>query len=207
MKKLADSVRALEEISDTLIGDVTKCQKMLNKATKPFWRRTLVRSLFACMEGITHCMKSVAIELAEVNAVEVTRAEYALLREEAYNLTDKGDAMTSKCKVKTVDNLVFSLRTTARAGKSSYAVDKTSENWCCLKEALRIRDRITHPKVSGDLEISDFELRAIQKTIKWYFESVYDVISIVVRSFDDLLKDEQFRKSLKRDAAKRRPTA
>lgn len=201
--KIADSVRAtslalraLEEIFETLGSDVTMSQKMLKKTTKPFWRRTLVRSLFACIEGINHHMKSVAIGLAEVNSVKLTRAEYAFLREETYNLTDKGDAKVElRSRLRTADNLLFTLKTTARAAKSSYPVDKASEDWCSFKEALRIRHRITHPKSSGDLELSDAELRVVQKTIKWYFTSVNDVLSIMVKLFNDLLKGEQFKKS------------
>lgn len=201
-----EAVKGFAEILVTLRADVTMSRKMVKKSTKPFWRRTLVRSLFACIEGINHRMKFVAMGMAEVNSVKLSRAEHALLREEAYNLNDNGDAISSKSKLKTADNLLFTLRTTARASKSSYTIDKASENWYSFKEALKIRDRITHPKTSGDLVISDSELKAIQKTLNWYITSVKDVLSILKISLNYLLKEESSKRSLKRDAAKSRRT-
>lgn len=100
-EKLSISGKELKVILRILIDDVTITLKMIKKNDKPFWRRTLVRSLFASIEGINHRMKFVALELAltGLNSVKLSPAEVALLREELYELNDKGDTIKKRIRL------------------------------------------------------------------------------------------------------------
>ena len=199
-------------IVDIAIADISMSRKMVNKNQNQFWRRTFVRSLFAGIEGINHRIKHFSILLANIHEIDLTHAEIAVLSEETYSLNEKGVATSSKSKLRTKENLCFTVRTLSRVCNSSYEVDRNSEEWVSFNEASRIRDRLTHPKSSDDLIISDTELTTVQNTFKWYFSCIIDLINISKGSLEALLekaarekaKKKQSNKSLKRDAVKSR---
>ncbi len=203
-EKLSKSGKEFKIISNTLIDDVTITLEMIKNNDKQFWRRTLVRSLFACIEGINHRMKFIDLELAGINSVKLSPADHALLIEESYELDDKGYAIPKKNKIRIAENLLFTLRITASLCKASFLIDKSKDYWWCFKESLKIRNRITHPKSLEDLVISDTELKVIVKTAKWYFTLVRDVVTILLSYVEDLLKKDQYRKSLNTTKAKKR---
>jgi len=207
--KVVNDLNAIVKIA---AADISMSRKMVEKNQKQFWRRTFVRSLFAGIEGINHRMKHISMLLANIHKIELTHAEIAMLREETYSLNEKGDATSSKSKLRTKENLCFTLKTFARVCNSPYEVDRNSEEWGSFNEALRIRDRLTHPKSSDDLMISDTELKTVQKTFKWYFACIIDILNISQSSLEALLekdakekaKKKQSNESLKRDVAKSR---
>ena len=212
---LHESSKALNDFNAIVkiaAADISMSRKMVEKNQKQFWRRTFVRSLFAGIEGINHRMKHFSMLLANIHEIDLTHAQIAVLREETYSLNEKGVATSSKSKLRTKENLCFTVKTFARVCNSSYQVDRNSEEWASFNEALRIRDRLTHPKSSDDLIISDTELKTVQKTFKWYFACIINLINISKGSLEALLekdargkaKKKQSNESLKRDAAKSR---
>jgi hypothetical protein len=136
--------------------------------------------------------------LVNVLKIKLTNAEIAMLKEETYNLNEKGDVTLSKSKLRSKDNLCFTLKTFARASKASFEIDRKSEEWGSYIEALRVRDRITHPKNSEDLIISDTELKIVQKTFIWYFACMIALSNIALSSLKSLLKDDTKKKVKKK---------
>jgi hypothetical protein len=191
MKRVIDldkGVIELREVFDVLGQDILTSRNMVKENDSPFWRRTLVRSLFACIEGMSYRMKYVALIMARNHSVRLSPAERALMKEESYDLNDKGEAAISKSKLRTADNLLFSLKIAARACKTPFEIDKGGEGWGSFKDALKIRDRITHPKNSQDLLISDEELNIVWKTINWYVDSMTHVLVISAKSLEKLME-------------------
>ena len=41
--------------------------------------------------------------------------------------------------------------------------------------AVQVRHRVTHPKVSEDLDVTDNELEAAEKALSWFLEATFVV--------------------------------
>jgi hypothetical protein len=184
--ELDKAFQEMEAIIRELGGDIRLCRNTLEQDDTPFWRRTYVRALFAAIEGINYRMKHLAINLSDSNQITFTVAEKAALLEESYDIDDKGNAVIVKGKLRTANNLLFSFKSLAQAFGVSHEVDKNSSEWNCFKEAIKIRDRITHPKCMNDLTISDKEVDIIGETTRWYITSIKQIL---------MLGKEQARKS------------
>jgi hypothetical protein len=184
--ELDKAFQEMEAIVRELGGDIRLCRNMLEQDDTPFWRRTYVRALFAAIEGINYRMKYLAINLSDSNQITFTVAEKAALLEESYDIDDKGNAVIMKGKLRTANNLLFSFKSLAQAFGVSYEVVRSSTEWNYFKEAVKIRDRITHPKCMDDLTISDKEVDIIGETTRWYITSIKQIL---------MLGKEQARKS------------
>ena len=53
-------------------------------------------------------------------------------------------------------------------------VDLAGSGWRCLLTAMKVRDRIMHPKAQTDLDVSDEEINATSEGCFW-FQRVSDV--------------------------------
>ena len=137
---------------------------------RQFWKRTVVRFLFAGIEGLCYRNKQIALATAALKDIELTSAEMAMLREEAYGLDDNGEAESKKSRLRTAPNLAFSLRMLARARGGSYEIDTNCTGWQAFKTSIRVRDRITHPKGASDLQVTEEEVASIIAAAGWFLE-------------------------------------
>ena len=58
---------------------------------------------------------------------------------------------------------MFSLKAFAETFGLPLTIDKGGKNWQCYTRALKIRDRITHPKNINDIEITDEDIEVIRE--------------------------------------------
>jgi hypothetical protein len=177
-------------ITGELDRDIEMCSAMLKGKDSSFWRRTFVRALFAAIEGVNHRLKHLALNVDDIAPFDFTLAERAMLLEESYDIDDSGKAVVTKSKLRTANNLLFSLKIFARAFRVTYEIDKSSGEWNSFRDALKIRDRITHPKSFDDLIISDEEAETIRKTANWYIKSFNEVFILCNDSARELLQAE-----------------
>jgi hypothetical protein len=183
-------------------ADISLSLKMVKKNQKQFWRRTFIRSLFAGIEGINHRINNVSILLANIQKIKLSHAEIAMLKEETYALNEKGEAISTKSKLRTKDNLCFTLKTFAHVSNTMFKIEKNSKEWSSFNEALKIRDRLTHPKSTNDLIISDVELEAVEKTFMWYFASIIAILNSAKKSLETLLANDAKENKKKRQSNK-----
>jgi hypothetical protein len=183
-------------------ADISLSLKMVKKNQKQFWRRTFIRSLFAGIEGINHRINNVSILLANIKKIKLSHAEIAMLKEEIYALNEKGEAISTKSKLRTKDNLCFTLKTFAHVSNTTFKIEKNSKEWSSFNEALKIRDRLTHPKSTNDLIISDVELEAVEKTFMWYFASIIAILNSAKKSLETLLANDAKENKKKRQSNK-----
>ena len=127
-------------------------------------RRLLVRSVCAFCEGLAYCLKQ--LPLSGLGA-ELTPIERALVLEEDYELDSNGRPMVRPARLKTLNNLRFALELLPRKMGASFAPEYSDHGWEALQLTIKVRDRITHPKMAGDLEISDDEIRNAVRAYYW----------------------------------------
>jgi hypothetical protein len=138
-----------------------------------FWRRTAVRAIFALIEGVVYRMKQLAYEVHAYEGTLLPSADVAsLLLEESYELNDKGVAITRPNYPQIEKNIKFAFASVARAYNITYQLNFGDVRWDAFKKTLKVRNRLTHPKNTQDLIVSDEEAAIMMVAYIWFLSSM-----------------------------------
>lgn len=103
------------------------------------------------------------------------------LLEISVELDDKGQVRASpKAKITLEKNIVFAFRVFAQANDVNYRLDKSTIGWQEFKKAIKIRDRLMHPKRITDLTISPEELEQVMRTQMWFYTNKNQVFKLII---------------------------
>lgn len=136
---------------------------------RQYKRRTFVRTLFGEVEGVIYAIKQTCLHSP---VARYSNAELAMLKEESYKVNDNGQAAVNKAKIRLAANLHFALEMLVRGTSLPAHIEKQGEGWQAFREALRVRDRLMHPKTITDLEVSDQELLQAERGRVWFLETL-----------------------------------
>jgi hypothetical protein len=126
-------------------------------------RRNAVRAAFAAIEGMISAMKGVILEPFPGRRHHYSDAEVAMLREESYALTDKGEAIAQVRFIRLEDNLRFVWKMFVREWSIDVDADFSGDGWRAFRDSIKVRNRITHPRRPIDLTITDAELAQVER--------------------------------------------
>lgn len=175
-----------------------------------FYRRTLTRTLFAVIEGTVFALKHLILEEHRVGLLDLSPAEYAVLAEESYSLDQKGHIKESIRYPGLRENVKFTFSMYARARSASSGFTKPlakDPRWSNFYEAIKVRNRLTHPKSAEDLIVSDSDWEAVQASEEWFTEQHEHLRAIDDEVFRGLLSQlaEQLSDSTEETSARTAP--
>jgi hypothetical protein len=104
--------------------------------------------------------------------VSLTTPEAALLAEEGYGLDRQGEVQVRSQYLSTNDNVRFTFRMLYRVFRKLPRVRYGVSGWDAFRQAVAIRNRITHPKRLTDYRVSTADLRRVEEGLAWYRESL-----------------------------------
>jgi hypothetical protein len=119
-------------------------------------RRILIRSVFSYIEAITYSIK--ALILSDPDSSKLSEGEKVFASELTYDLKSNGDVVIRPTKIQLTSNVRFTFKIFSKIFGSWTELDTAGQGWECLQRSIKVRDRITHPKTSSDLAISDVEI-------------------------------------------------
>jgi|SRR5579859_7037933 len=172
-----DNERTTVELIELLGQDCNRCHAQLIAtidashtddngdvdADYGFDARQLVRAIFAYIEAVTYSVKANSAWQCMEQAIEITPQERYFATDTEYELDDRGQLVETVAKISLTRNIRFALALNRKAHRVSEPFDASVEWWSCLKETIRVRDRLTHPKMPGDLDISGDEIVKVLK--------------------------------------------
>lgn len=168
---LREQFEKLDAMQKVLTQDMLECGRLLNDETPTdSAARSFVRTVFAMIEGTTFNLKEMALNLSTHGRGNFSKAELAMLEEVSYDLGDKGEAITQTKFMKLPTNIRFAFDAAARAFGVTYKLEVGDSGWSMFKEALNIRNRITHPKKIDDLKMSEAEVQKVIDTGAWFMK-------------------------------------
>jgi hypothetical protein len=168
-RSYVEDIRALK---DAISGDIAICNTHLLKEDAPFWRRATYRTVFSSVEALTAHAKMTVLIFADKGTI-FSDAERLALREIEYSIEENGLLAEKKAKIKFLSNVCFTLSCFARMRANGFKIVKTG-GWDSLTKAVKVRDRITHPKTAADLIISDVEMRHLDEGWNWFGKALVD---------------------------------
>ena len=157
-------------------GELNEAGALIAANDTPFNRRTYVRTCFAVLEGLISYIKSSTLVMLDENDASI--AHLSMLREETYTVDSRGKVQTQPKFIPVDANLRFSIAMYAKTLEIEQELDCSTQEWIHFKTALRVRNRIVHPKKTGDLEITDEELGATMKSSLWILHEVLEITEL-----------------------------
>jgi len=143
-------------------------------------RRLYIRTTFAIVEGYACLLRENArIHLAnnftQSRTIHIQKIHF--LDDYSYALSDTGVIeRKNRCDYPLASHLAFTLRTLAEV--VGHPIDFLSGNdWNAFKKSVGIRNRITHPKTSADIFVTDDEYVTLHEGINWAMTSCQKILN------------------------------
>jgi hypothetical protein len=175
-----------ESLFGTLHDDVIHSLMELKKTDTQFMRRTHIRALFAFIEGCIYMIKQEAfIHQKYKREPNLTPEEMILLNKETPFLEKNGKVKKRPNYVDLLSNVRFTIECYKKTSNLNYELDVSGKSWQSFRNSLKVRDRITHPKNSSDMEISDNELKESFLTFSWFRQIVLDLFKLKVEKLKE----------------------
>ena len=167
-----DDERTTQQLIEALGEDYDRCYRELLSsfdagqidadgnldADYEFHARQLIRAAFAYIEAVTFSVKASAAWKCMEEGIEITPQERYFATDTEYELNEKGEIVECATKISLSRNIRFALSLNEKAYGATKSFDPSVEWWCCLRESVKVRDRLTHPKMPRDLDVSPEEL-------------------------------------------------
>lgn len=173
--KASDIRNWLSDVLGTLNADVADSWLALRHRDSDVNRRNFVRAVFAAIEGSLSVLKTQVLEEWYAGRYTPSRGEAALLRDEAYDVTESGKPRAKPSFLPIQRNIRFTLAVFARAHGISLQPNCSGRGWQALRQAVETRNRITHPKASTDLSISRGEVELTTEAYTWFLDTMFAV--------------------------------
>jgi len=149
---------------DALAKDTDACEAEVKRTGSGLAKRNFVRALFAWIEAVSYLMRQHVLREACTEVLtEKSMPTLLAASERSFYIDGKGDVVEQPLKTRTSNLLLFSLKSFAERLGLSLTVDKGGRNWQAYTQALEIRDRLTHPKASEDLELTERDIEVVRE--------------------------------------------
>lgn len=167
-----EQARKLDELFYKLMEDVTSSVELWRDRCDEFSRRTHVRTAFSLVEGVIQLLKSSALLFDDLKSESVfSAAEIILLKEEQAHLNSNGEVEVQKIKIPLRNNFKFATKSYAKACSIEFHLDLSTQGWEMFIKAIKIRDRITHPRSIDDLQVSLNDIEIVEKGMEFFREA------------------------------------
>ncbi len=169
-------------------------------------KRNLVRSVFSFVEAISFAMKANGLKRIEEWGIEWDDAEKLLAQEMVADLTDAGQTVRRKAKLRSMSNVRFAFRFLSEVYGAGFVLNVGSNGWDCLQRANKVRDRLTHPKRLSDLQVSSEEYSDSLRAFIWFERQTILLMEARSRALEEMLRQsEQTLRSLGNGSRSRTP--
>lgn len=166
----------LQDLYAECVRDFSLAEKHLAETDDRYSRRQLVRTFHAYVETIVTNLKRQALH----EAARFDNAERALLAEEKYELTDTGEPKVVLQMISLARNVRFAFRCYAKAHGISFYLSVDGPGWRDFRSALRVRNRLTHPRTAADLDLSDAEIETIARAHRWLTTQYSQIVRLAL---------------------------
>lgn len=179
-KEFDKKAAAAKQQLETMFADTEKFIKTLSSDYKfsrdilkgdsqnQMLRRMAVRNFCALVEGQIHQWKWMALLFYKLFEVSLTDSEVAILREETYDLDNKGEATSRRMNIPIQKNFKFGCAMFTRVYGCTKIPDFKTEGWDCVLKVFDVRNRLMHPKHAKGVDVSEEEILFLQKAAKWF---------------------------------------
>jgi len=179
MLQLADEVEAALRLNNILFEDTGAALELASQDVNDgFRRRTLVRTLFAHIEGTLSRMRQVAIYWHRLDAIRLSDRDLRRCADEAALVGLSLPRGKKPIHMPLKDAVKFSFKLFGSTpGKLPVEIDAGSQGWRDFCEAIKVRDKLAHPKIESDLLMLPEDSEKVMRAWMWWVEISSRVLS------------------------------
>jgi len=138
--------------------------------------RAAVSVLFAGIEGSVFVLKQMFHDVPELSAA-LTDEGMCLLREKTPGLNDQGVMVVRDTKIPLAANVRFLERIASRVLGTRLDIVRPSGRWDDFRRAIGVRHRVTHPRPTVDMGVSDEELDLMNRVFSMFVDFFGDIVA------------------------------
>lgn len=173
-----------------LVGDVARADKAHGVRPDQAAKRDFVRTSFAAIEGAVWIFREHIHQLAQATET-LEEDERIVLSETAYGVDQTGRILHQKKFLTLIATIKLCSNIAKRIAPSS-DIDFSASGWQDLRDAVQIRNRITHPKTLEDLQLSGRDVTSCANALHWFLDASTGVMRetlAVAREYADGVSD------------------
>ena len=177
--EIASKFQSNDSLIKELGRDVINANNQLNNDPEnQFFRRTIIRTIFADIEGKTSILKQMIYAVYEFGQIELLPEELALLKEESYELENNGKIKIKDKFLRLPENIRFTVNLFSRTmlGEDRN-IDVSGKEWNDFKLALKVRNCLMHPKSIEDLNVNLDEITSALHASTWFAKQVTELLN------------------------------
>ena len=169
---MRQSEKELLEYLQMFAEDVMDSLRRIKDEDTQINRRNYVRALFAFVEGFTNHVKEILREITDEPEFSpiVTFGEKVLLDDVHFELDNKGMVASKTRYQPTAANFLFVYKISSRFVNPEYVIDTSNSKWSSFLGAIKIRNRLTHPKTIKDMVVTDNDFEVLGEAEEWFRE-------------------------------------
>lgn len=162
-----DCNRCFDELS-AIINAGKRDKSGFIDADYEYKARQFIRTVFAYIEATTFSVKASSAIRCMDSDIDITPQERYFAIDTEFELNERGEVVETVAKISLARNIRFALALNRKAHNVAEPFDASVEWWSCLKDAIKIRDRLTHPKWPGDLDVSGDDILKVVKAMSGF---------------------------------------
>jgi hypothetical protein len=181
---LAESRNTFHKVWKAAHKDIVAYSAIDTRATdkeKPWIRRGRYRASFAFVEAVTFGTKRLILEGHEAKLFGLSAVEQMILLERDYELKDSGQIRELRRYPSFKSNFRFTFDLFNKVYATGFQVPYGDAGWQALQDALEVRDRIAHPKLAEDFDISDSEMKVLKRADAWFWKLYQRIFMVLNR--------------------------
>jgi hypothetical protein len=159
-------------------NELDTLQPLIDKNKCNDYNRVYARSLFSMIEGISYRIRQILIQRHHEKKISLSIDQFIALSEYSIEINYNGTLKKNQ-KYYHFENLFrFTYKTYCENYNKSDILDRyiSDDRYNLFKKALKIRNRVTHPKNGTDVFISGSEIILFESVWKWFEEFIFDVL-------------------------------
>jgi hypothetical protein len=155
----------------------------LDESNTPSDRRNALRTIISAAEGLAWVFRNHVVSIARTvddlaPLVEMAFAETAVFVSEQGKIVPQARHLSTTALVRLTTNVAQSM-------VPAIGVDLRVPGWNDLKLSIKIRNRVTHPKIGKDLLVSGHDIEIAKSGFVWLAAMVADVMEHTNRILSD----------------------
>ena len=151
-----------------LAADVDEIIAYGKRNSSEFALRTLVRTHFALVEGLTSQLLQVALVEGNESPGLFSADEMGVLRQKRYELSDNGTPKSRPVDPRLLPSIRFAIDCFSKIYGVQVHPEFGTKGWHAMKELQLIRNRLTHPQNEEDLQLTRDDRQLVMDAAGWF---------------------------------------
>lgn len=163
---------------EPLFMDLCDADTLLNTDNNDFHKRVFVRSAFSYLDAYLYWLRLWLIGILEKQgriSLNTDVDTIFLLKEDVPKPKVNGSLEMDKNRIPFINLCALTIRSALVANGIAPDPFFSDNGWRKMHSSIKVRHRITHPKIENDNIISEDEMFDVRESIRWFMNCIIEI--------------------------------